>query len=183
MSATVTLYELTSQLQILDAQIEERAAEIDANGGALPDDLAALLDDAEEAFDAKVERVALYIKTLGHTAVAVATERDRLAARVKALDTAKAALTEYLKRSLEAAGKKDVKGTLANVAIQNSPPSVTSVLDAPALARLHEAYVDLIDLVPETYKLNAKAVIAAHKAGRALPNGVLVTSGTHLRIR
>jgi hypothetical protein len=182
-TATIPLYARTEALNILDGYIAEHADEIAANGGALPEEIEALLADADGEFAEKVEAVALYIRSLKASAIAVATERDRLGMKLKALDNTAEWLTRYLKINLEAAGKTEVKGTLANVRIQQSSPSVTSVLDSAALGRLHAAYADMIEAVPETYKLKAAAVIAAHKAGRALPNGVIVTRGNHVVIR
>jgi chromosome segregation ATPase len=121
MTATVTLYERTEALRLVDEWIAEHEEEILAAGGdldALPE-LRALLDQAEGDFKDKVERVALKVRELTATADAVKAEADRLKNRVNALDNAAASLKEYLKRNMEAVGVQKVNGLLATVAVQS----------------------------------------------------------------
>lgn len=183
MTATITLYERTEALNIVAAFIEEHADVIAENGGTLPDELAALLDDAEGEFDSKVEHVALFIRSLGHTADAIKAEEDRLSARRKAIANAAASLTNYLHAHLAGAGKTQVKGVLATVAIQQSPPSVTSSLDECGLRNLAQHAPSFVKIIPEQVALDKDAVKRAYAAGDALPEGIAVTRGTHLRIR
>lgn len=178
---TATLYDLSALMQVLNAQIELRADEIAANGGALPNDLAAMLDDAEGKFGDKVENIVVVLREILLDSIKAATERDRLSSRVKSLDARHAALKDYLKRSIEAAGLTRVESALATVTVQPSA-SIHSSLSSDQLALLCEAYPDLIRVKPVTYELDKKACMDAFKRKRALPNNVSVVHNTHLVI-
>lgn len=187
MTATVTLYERTEALRLVDEWIAEHEEELLAAGGdvsALPE-LAELLDAAEGDFKEKAERVALKVRELMAECVAVELEADRLNKRAAARKRAADSLKEYLKLNMEKAGVEKVNGLLCNVAIQKSPPSVRHAMTQAALclAACDTRFESMVDEVPSVFKLDAKAVIAAAKEGRELPEGVTVEQGTHLRIR
>ncbi len=183
--ASVTLYDRTEALNILDAFIAERSAEITMNAGELPAELQALLDDAEGEFADKVERVALYVKSLRHSANAAKEEANRLSMRAKAFTTGADSLENYLERCLVAAGKSVVKGALASVTIQRSAPSVTSSLTPDDLLKVYRiSQPSWIRHTPESAELNKTEIKAMVARGEPIPAGVeLVTGNTHTVIR
>lgn len=173
MTGTVALYERTEALRLIDAWIAEAGEDVAAAGGEIPAHLLELLDEAEGAFKDKVERVALYVRSLGAHAAAVKAEEHRLAARRKALENGADRLKSYLKGQMEAAGVPRVDGTLATVRVQANPEAVRwtrTPEEAPEEFRRVTVSVDLA------------AAKAALKATGALPDGFTVERGSHLRI-
>lgn len=172
-AATVALYERTEALRQIDAWIAEAAEEIGAAGGEIPEHLVQLLDDAEGQFKDKVERVALYVRSLVAHAAAVKSEEQRLATRRKALENGADRLKAYLKAQLEAAGMPRVEGTLATVRIQQNPESMR--------------FTGAPDAAPEQYRrvtvsVDLAAAKADYKSTGTLPDGFVVERGTSLRI-
>lgn len=163
--ATLKLYELVNAYeQIADVLIE--------NGGELSPDLSAQLDAIEGAFEAKVERVALYVRNLLATASAADGEAERLAALARSRRRAAEGLKGYLMAQLDRVEKPKVETPLVVVRIQkNSRPSI----QWPAT-----------DPIPETYQrvtvsLDGQKAYTDWKAG-TLPEGFVVEQGRHLRI-
>lgn len=184
MTATIPLYKHAEALQILDAWLGEHIDEITALGGALPEELQALLDDADGAFDAKVIDVALMTRSLRHSANAAQEESNRLALRAKAFTRAADWLVGYLQHCMESAGKSEVKGALAAVAIQKSPPSVSSTLTPESLLHVWRvAEPKWIRFTPASAELNKAELKDMAKRGEELPAGVTLVQGTSLRIR
>ncbi len=177
------LYEAAAQLETVNAWIEEHTDEILANGGELTHDLLVLLDEAEGTFAEKAERVALKVRELQAEAEVVKAEATRLTQRAKTALNAADSLKEYLHRTMEAAGTLTIKGTLVTVAVQKNPPSVQGELSPEALGDLYHDGSTFAVHIPETFTIDKKAVIAAHKAGAPIPAGLQVTQGTSLRIR
>jgi hypothetical protein len=181
MSAAIKLYELAAARDILDEFLAETEGEVTP-------ELQQLLDELEGDTKEKIERVALYIREQLALAGAVKVEEDRLAARRKSLERAADGLKAYLKVQMERIGTPKVTGLLCTVALQNNPPSVRCTIPDEALrAHFFGAFDDTVQAfvreIPATYRLDSKAVIEAHKAGRMLPDGLAVEQGTHLRIR
>lgn len=193
MTNTLKLYESRAQIAEIDEWISTHPDELLANGGALPPDLAQLLAAAEGAFEQKAERVALKVRELLVEADAIQAEKDRLAQREKATRNAAESLKEYLKRHMEAVGLLTVKGTYATIAIQPNQPAVHGELSQEDLGILFRrglvistaigVRIDAVNRIPESYVLDKKAILQAHKAGAPLPTGLTVTHGSSLRIR
>lgn len=185
MTATIPLYKHAEALQILNVWLGEHIDEITALGGALPDELQALLDDADGAFDAKVIDVALFVKSLNHNANAATEEANRLTMRAKAFTRSAEWLEDYLHRCLQDAGKSEVKGALASVTIQRSTPSVTSTLTPDDLLKVHRiSQPSWIRYTAESAELNKTEIKAMAKRGEKIPEGVgLVTDNTHVVLR
>jgi vacuolar-type H+-ATPase subunit E/Vma4 len=179
-AATVRLYDLAEAREILSQFLEETEGEVTP-------EIEALLDQLDGQVTEKVERVGLYIREQVVTAAAIKEEEQRLSARRKALERAVEGLKNYLQRQMERLGKTKVDGLLCTVALQKSPPSVRCTLDGFGLVQLlesgDETKASLVTLVPESYKVNGTAVLAAYKAGQELPNGIAVEQGQHVRIR
>ena len=164
--------------ELADAYDVIRAALYEAEGDLSPE-LEAALTEAEGSFNEKAERVALFIRELQSNAKAVKEEAQRLSCRAAQYERTAEGLKHYLQREMERVEIQRVDGRLVNVRLQKSPPSVFTTLPEDALKHLPAVYVTV---QPEVWKLNAKAVIEAHKAGAELPVGVGVTQSQHLRI-
>lgn len=170
------LYEIGNARLILDRVLEE-------NDGELTPELETELDELDEAFTEKAERVALFIREQLSRAKGVREERDRLDAIVKRGERAAENLKDYLKRQMERLEKKKIDGVLVTIAIQNNPPSVKTPLNSDELQKHYDKVSDYVVEVPATYRIDRDKVLAASKMGATLPEWVTVESGTHLRIR
>lgn len=185
MSAALKFYETVDALLTVREWMDEHAEQIIEAGGdieALPE-LAQLVDQAEGDFAEKAERVALFILELTRTADAVAEEAKRLAARAAHGKKSADALKHYLLLNMQRAECKKVDGKLATVRVQASPAAVHSALTDVELADLWARPGNtLVRRIPETYKLDARAVIEAEALGEPIPSGVTITRAQHIRI-
>lgn len=185
-AAPLKLYEHTANLQLVEEWIFEHDEEIRAAEGALPPELAQLLEEAAAGFAEKAERVALMVLSFTTTAAALQLELDRLGARKRAMEKAAESLKSYLKVQLELAGQDKVVGLRATVALQNNPRSVVGTVDTAWLAQYRASDnpedVALVRVVPETLELDRKAALEQLKAGRELI-GLELVQGRSLRIR
>lgn len=182
-TAVLKLYEHVDQLEIIREWIYEHEAEIIAAGGELPPELAALADQVEGSLEQKVEQSGLFIRELIATAKAIEEEEKRLAARKRALLNTVEGLKGYVKAQLERAGIPKVQGKLVTVRVQANPPSVRCVLEAEQLAAAFRAGAEWVTEIPATYRVDARIIVEYSKAGHALPDGVAVERGSHLRIQ
>ena len=164
-SSTLRLYELADAYErIAEALIE--------NGGELTAELAVDLDAIEGAFEAKVERVALYVRNLLATADAADAEAARLAVLARSRRQAADGLKGYLMAQLDRVEKPKVETPLIVVRIQkNSRPSI----QWPDTLPIPEGYQRV------TVSLDGQKAYSDWKAG-TLPSGFVVEQGRHLRI-
>lgn len=186
MTATaIRLYEAVDGIDTVREWIDEHAEELLAAGGDLDQlpELAELLELAEGQLAGKVESVGLYIRELTATAAAIKEEAQRLDARARHALAAAASLKRYLLINMERAELKRVDGKLVTVRVQASPPAVTHDLTDEDLRALY-----VIPVGPrfvtrtEVFAIDRKVALTAEQAGEALPAGVHVTRGTHIRI-
>ena len=162
------LYELSMQYQRLLDQIEEA-------DGELTDEQWEMLEALDDAFDAKVENLGKFIRSLKGDADAVKAERQRLAAREKSLGNKSAWLKRYLQQALEAAGKNKVKGAVLTVSLRKAPVS---------------CIVRDLDQVPPAFKEEVttinpdKTAITRHfkQTGEVLPGVEMVTDKRYVAI-
>lgn len=167
MSTGLRLWEISDALQ----EIGERIAE---GGGELTPELEAELDAMEGAFEEKVERIALYIRECEANAIAVAVEEDRLAKLKRHFDAKSVGLKGYLQAYLQRTGRTSLKTSRTRVWMQkNGRPSIRYVGDISALPA---------DYVRIKREVDTQFAYVEHKAGAKLPEGFVVTEGTHLRI-
>lgn len=170
------LYQLAEMRDVLDVWLYEE------HGVETPE-LGALLKDLDGEVDRKIEAVGLYIRELDSEAERIKGEETRLRERRKARENAADSLRGYLLHQMEKLDKTSVKGTLLTVALQPSPPAVTSTLseaqlsdrwlnDGPQFVTMHESYT-----------LNRNAILAAVKAGQEIPEGIAVTQSRHVRLK
>lgn len=185
MTATLHLYEITDALNVVREWIYENDEAIRAAEGALPDELAELLNGAELDFKAKAENVALFIRELVSNAKAVKEERDRLDARAKHYERAAESLRTYLKFQMQLADIPKVDGKLVTVRLQKSPPAVKVLVDQDTLGRMRAELhtVLFVKTIPETFTVDTDYAKAVWKNGGALPEGIEVTQSSHVRIQ
>jgi hypothetical protein len=211
MTATaLRLYQATDALLEVKLWIVEHESEIIAAGGEMPPELAELVELAEGQFEEKIERVALFIRELLGTAKVAKEEADRLAKRAKAMEAAAESLKNgYLRWQMYRANVPAVKRPLATVRIQrNSAPSLALSVDPKTLpdalrrdipeqiipARSEENREAIVALWKPAYDealawakksdmtLAEAEEFARAKAAEALPAGVHVELGSHVRI-
>lgn len=184
MTAALKLYETADAIAVVREWVYEHDDLIRNSEGALPDELAALLETAEGDFKAKAENVGLFIRELVSSSKAVKDERDRLDARAKHYDRAAEGLKAYLKCQMERSGIPKVEGKLVTVRLQKNAPAVKCLLSQDDLGRMRAEpeLSSLVVTVPESFRLDADAVKAEWKAGRELPVGITVEQGQHVRI-
>lgn len=171
----VPLHARAEELAIVNAWIHEHQDEILANGGVLTPELEALLEQAEGDFRTKMERLAMWRRSLQANAKAAKVEKDFFAEKQKMWENADTGARDYQHRSMERAGETSVKTALATVWIQDSPPSVQhqydndalcEIADVTAFAPLPHADHPLARFVSYEVvaKLDTRAVLDAWKA-------------------
>lgn len=168
-----TLYALGEALSQAFAEID---AELEATDGEFTDAMQQRLDAAEGRWEEKVERVALYIRSLQGEAAIAEAEEGRLRKRRASAEKRAVWLRDvYLRHALESQRKSEVRGALATVKIGKNPPSVECDLD-PAF--LDPAWVRQ----KHSVELDKTAILAAHKRGETLPAEIRIVQKTSVRI-
>lgn len=164
---------MTALYQLADAYREAMAL-LEETEGEITPEIEAALDAAGGAFVEKVDAVAAMVRMHEADAERFA-EEERFFARKRAAAEARARwLKDYLRRALESAGEKKVKGERFTVAIHASPPSVALLVDDP-------------QQLPEVFRrvrveVDKSAIKAALEAGQELEFAELRRSN-HVRIR
>lgn len=165
MTATLTMFDMVLQRDALTAIVAEQ-------DGELTPDQEAAWNALDGDFAQKVENTALVICERQATADAIKAEAGKLIDRARAVENDAKRLRDLLASRMTAFGKDKVTGTLKTVAFQKNPPSVQPVVaideaDLRNLAMIAPGFVRH----EETWALDKKAVIEAHKAG-ALPDDI-----------
>lgn len=110
----MTLYNISERYEnILEVQNELTQGE-----------LAAILIDIEDEFNAKAENIAKVIAEFDNQEIALENEIKRLNERKKAVETRKSWLKDYLLINMKRIGKSSIKSDLFTIKIRNNPPSV-----------------------------------------------------------
>lgn len=178
---SATLYELADARAILESWLAETE-------GELTPEIEALLNELDGKADEKIERVALFVREQLAIAKAIQEEEARLRTRRTVREKAADSLKAYLQAQMERLGKSKVEGLLCTVAIQKNPPSVTpvTVLDEAELRNVYMFAPEYVTRVPESFALNKRAVLDAHRAG-TLPDdiakrvAIIQTQGLRIR--
>ena len=130
----MTLFELDQSLSFLMESATEAAAD---NNGEIPEELRQALLDYCEAFGAKVDNIANYIKSQEFEARNAKTEIDRLQSRQAAAENRVERLKGLLKYFMESRSLRCMKGRLNTISLRkNSQDSLV---------------VDSADKVPSEY--------------------------------
>ena len=180
---TLRLYETLEALDILDELIAEHAAYIGEAGGdieAIPE-IAELLAFAEGQFEEAAERWGLKIRTLLAEAQYVESEIGRLSSIAKSKTNAANGLKSYLKRMLEVRNIQKVQTPLVRLRIQKNSQASVSATSETVIETLYAAGSEFIRR-KESYDLDREKILEAQDRGEALPEGIVVLRGSHLRV-
>jgi hypothetical protein len=113
----MTLFEIDDSLALLMESANEAAA---ANNGEIPDELRQALLDYCEAFGAKVDNIANYIKSQECEARNAKAEIDRLQARQAAAENRVERLKGLLKYFMETRSLRSMKGRLNTISLRKN---------------------------------------------------------------
>jgi hypothetical protein len=113
----MTLFEIDESLSLLMESAAEAAA---ANNGDVPDELRQALLDYCEAFGAKVDNIANYIKSQECEARNAKTEIDRLQSRQTAAENKVERLKGILRYFMESRGLRSMKGRLNTISLRKN---------------------------------------------------------------
>ena len=134
LASEMTLFALDESLSLLMESATEEAAD---NSGEIPDELRQALLDYCEAFGAKVDNIANYIKSQEFEARNAKTEIDRLQSRQAAAENKVERLKGLLIYFMDARGLRSMKGRLNTISLRkNSQDSLV---------------VDSIERIPSEY--------------------------------
>ena len=112
LASEMTLFAIDESLSLLMESATEAAAD---NNGELPEELRQALLDYCEAFGAKVDNIANYIKSQEFEARSAKTEIDRLQSRQAAAENRVERLKGLLKYFMETRGLRSMKGRLNTI--------------------------------------------------------------------
>lgn len=143
-----SLYDLTEQFQ----ELLSMALDPDTDPEALADTMEAIEGEIEE----KADGYAKVIKSLEADVEALKTEETRLAGRRKNISANIDRMKRALESSMRTTGKTKFKTTLFSFGIQKNVPSV-SILDE---SKIPEQF-----LIPQSPKIDKRAIMAALKDG------------------
>jgi hypothetical protein len=117
LASEMTLFELDESLSLLMESATEAAAD---NNGEIPEELRQALLDYCEAFGAKVDSIANYIKSQEFEARNAKTEIDRLQCRQAAAENKVERLKGLLKYFMESRGLRCMKGQLNTISLRKN---------------------------------------------------------------
>lgn len=165
---------MSQPLWAIDHQIQAILAQADESG-ELPGDLFDVLDALAMERKEKVAGIVAVIRNSEASAAAVDIEIRRLEALRRPMLNTVERLEAYLLGSMKALNEKSIDcGPLGRPRRQNnSQPSVKFAGD------IHEVEGRFKRIIVE---LDRVAVLAAHKAGEVLPDGLVIEVGEHLRL-
>jgi len=162
LTSEMTLFELDESLSLLMESATEAAAD---NNGEIPEELRQALLYYCEAFGAKVDNIANYIKSQEFEARNAKTEIDRLQCRQAAAENKVERLKGLLKYFMESRGLRCVKGRLNTISLRKNsqdslvvdgadkvPPEYCCVSITLPVPELEE----LLRHLPEEHNLRAR---------------------------
>ena len=117
LASEMTLFALDESLSLLMESATEEAAD---NSGEIPGELRHALLDYCEAFGAKVDNIANYIKSQEFEARNAKTEIDRLQSRQAAAENKVERLKGLLKYFMESRGLRIMKGRLNTISLRKN---------------------------------------------------------------
>ena len=117
LASEMTLFELDESLSLL---MESATDEVANNNGEIPEELRQSLLDYCEAFGAKVDNIANYIKSQEFEARNAKAEIDRLQSRHAAAENKVERLKGLLKYYMETRGLQNMKGRLNTISLRKN---------------------------------------------------------------
>jgi hypothetical protein len=174
----MTLYELGNEVKALEDLIESCTTDEQGNPKEPTEEEAglmlAMIEEYQEAFESKAERICKFRANLMASAKAMKDEEERLAKRRKATELKAEALKWILETVMERTKMDKVEAGIFRVRFQKNPPSVfvTRESDIPA---------EFWKIIPETRQLDKRLILDELKTGGQVPGASLV-QGRSLRI-
>lgn len=169
----LTLRDSIDLLLALNAAIEANIDEIELNGGALPDWMAAMLDEINDSLAGRADAIAYVVDQLKGDEVAAKATKDRAARREKVWGNSIAGIKAYALRELERLGENRVQGSASVLRIQrNGSPSTDLTAPIETHQSILLAAVDVSGAlarfvtVQRIATLDKKALGAAYEARR-----------------
>jgi len=182
----LTLRDTSDLMLELNRYIDDHVDELELNGGALPDDLARLLDEIDASRGERADAIAFKLDEFTGYATTAKATKDRAARRQKVWDNAITALRAYALREVERLGGAPIKGASAVLRIQinGGAPATECRFDNEQLLAFADASVQTepreggiaryvahplaaFITVVRTAVLDKKALGAAYEARRA----------------
>lgn len=172
----LTLRDAVDLLGMVNQYIEEHVDEIELNGGALPDDMVAILDEVDAAAGDRVDALAAKIDELTGYAESAKATKDRATRREKVWKNAIASMKRYGALQVERNAGEPLKGTVATLRLQrNGQPSCEHAYTDEQLLEFHDRGMLAEDAHPlarfikikREPSFDAKALAAAYDARRA----------------
>ena len=161
-TSEMTLFELDESLSVLMESATEAAAD---NNGEIPEELRQALLDYCEAFGAKVDSIANYIKSQEFEARNAKTEIDRLQSRQAAAENKVERLKGLLRYFMESRGLRCMKGRLNTISLRknsqdslvvDSADSIPSEYCRVSIALPVPELEELLRHLPEEHNLRAR---------------------------
>jgi hypothetical protein len=116
----LTLRDTTELELLLDQWIEEHIDEVELGGGALPDDLAQLLDEVQASRAERADAIAAKVDRLTGDATAAKATKDRAARRERVATNAMKAIKAYAMREVQRLGGEPIRGTACVLRMQKN---------------------------------------------------------------
>ena len=168
LASEMTLFDLDESLSLLMESAAEAAAD---NDGDIPEELRQALLDYCEAFGAKVDNIANYIKSQEFEARNAKSEIDRLQSRQTSAENKVERLKGLLKYFMETRGLRCMKGRLNTISLRKNsqdslvvdgvdriPSEYCRVSITLAFPELEESLRHL----PEEHALRARLIVTGH---------------------
>lgn len=165
-----TLVELVAERH----DLEDASAE---TGGVVEESLEEAWERNDAAIQDKIEAWGHHLRDLSDGLDMLDVQIKRLQERKRVRQGEYDRRREFLRIQMEALGIPKLDRPLITVLVQANPPSVTCSISPENLPP------EFRRVVPEKVEVDKKALLAAHKKGVALPEGVYVEQTRSLQIR
>lgn len=154
--------------------LEDAAAE---SGGVLEESLEELWEQNDAAIQDKIEAWGHHLRERSADLDVLDAEIKRLQERKRVRQGEYDRRREFLRIQMEALGIPKLDRPLITVLVRDNPPSVKCSISPENLPP------EFRRVVPEKVEADKKALLAAHKKGEALPEGVYVEQTRSLQVR
>ena len=176
-----SLYPELREEQAVADYIDSHGEELELAGGILPPELLGLIDAAGTAFDAKVERLVLLVKTLEAQAAAAQIEADRIRTLGSSRKRRAATITRNILHAMKETGRDTVETDLCSVRRARSAPSAKFV----GTGNPPDRFVRVKYAFDAKAALNAWSHLIPDEPGTVAVPGepIEIVRGEHLRIK
>ena len=168
---------MSDTLQKLSVEYKLFTDELEANGGELTsEEMEEKFDSLPVTLDRKIEGTICHIINKESVVPVIEAEIKRLTQMKKSILNGSDWFRGKLKSCMELVGIREKDFILHKVWIQKNPPSVEIIDEALIPERF-------IITIPESYKVDKKAVLTELKAGKDIQGARLIDDKTNLRIK